>query len=166
MSVSRDIVATWRRPRTVIRRLLGMGRREDLALMFLMLACLLIFVAQWPRLQREAVLDPSVPFDARIGGALVGLLLWLPLIAYALGAISHGLARLVGGKGSWYSARLALFWSLLATAPATLLYGLVAGMIGPGPAETGVGAIAGFSVLAIWGITLWEAERAPEADRS
>jgi hypothetical protein len=36
MSVSRDIVATWRRPRRVMRRLLAQGRREDRAIMFLM----------------------------------------------------------------------------------------------------------------------------------
>jgi hypothetical protein len=35
MSVSRDIVATWRRPRRVMRSLLSQGRREDRAIMFL-----------------------------------------------------------------------------------------------------------------------------------
>jgi hypothetical protein len=57
MSVSRDIVATWRRPRTVMRSLLAQGRREDRALMFLILACGIIFVSQWPVISREAALD-------------------------------------------------------------------------------------------------------------
>jgi hypothetical protein len=56
MSVSRDIVATWRRPRRVMRSLLAQGRREDRAIMFLMLACGIIFVSQWPVISREAAL--------------------------------------------------------------------------------------------------------------
>ncbi|MBF9036321.1 YIP1 family protein [Rhodobacterales bacterium HKCCE2091] len=163
MPVSSDIVATWRRPRAVVRRLLSMGRREDRALMFLMAACGLIFVAQWPPLRRAAFEDPSIPFDARIGGALLAWLLWMPLIAYAIAALTHLVARVFGGRGTWYSARLAFFWSLLASTPAWLFHGLVAGFIGPGPAEILAGALVLFSVLGIWGLALWEAERAPEA---
>ncbi|MEM9754660.1 MAG: YIP1 family protein [Pseudomonadota bacterium] len=162
MAVTDDIVATWRRPRRVMRKLLEPGRREDRAIMFLMIACLLIFVGQWPRLQREALLDPSVPFDARVGGALMGIILLLPLFAYAIAALSHLIARLFGGRGSWYSARLAFFWTLLASAPATLLFGLVSGFIGPGPATSLVGGLALAAILTIWGLTLYEAERAPE----
>jgi hypothetical protein len=36
-----------------------MGRREDRALAMLIAACLVIFVAQWPRLSREAYLAPD-----------------------------------------------------------------------------------------------------------
>ena len=35
-----------------------------------MLACALIFVAQWPRLSRAAFLDPSIELNARLAGAL------------------------------------------------------------------------------------------------
>ena len=163
MAVSTDIVATWWRPRRVMRKLLAMGRREDRALMFLMLACGLIFVAQWPQLSRAAHLDPSVPLDARIGGALFAWLFWVPLVAYALAALTRLAARVLGGQGTWYSARLALFWSLLATTPAWLLYGLVAGFIGPGPAQQIVGAGLLLAFFAIWGISLRESEREPEA---
>ena len=54
MSVTTDIVRTWRRPRLVMRDLLAQGRREDRAIAFLMISCFLIFVAQWPRLRRVA----------------------------------------------------------------------------------------------------------------
>jgi hypothetical protein len=164
MSVSRDIVATWRRPRAVMQRLLAQGRREDRALAFLIGACLLIFVAQWPRLSREAYFDPSIPLDARIGGALMGWLLLAPLMAYGLAALSHLIARVFRGSGTWYSARLALFWTMLATTPAWLLLGLVAGFIGPGPAQMGVGLLLVLAFLTIWGICLREAERGPEAE--
>jgi hypothetical protein len=163
MSVSRDIVATWTGPRRVMRRLLDQGRREDRALVFVMGACFLIFVAQWPRLSREAYLDPSVPLDARIGGALMGWLLIAPLAAYGLAAFSHAVARLFRGVGTWYSARLALFWTMLATTPAWLFYGLVTGFIGPGPASTAVGLVLLLAFGAIWGMSLWEAETEAEA---
>jgi hypothetical protein len=50
-------------------------------------------------------------------------------------------ARLVGGQGSAYGARLALFWAFLASAPVLLLYGLVAGFIGAGAALSAVGIL-------------------------
>ncbi|RMA41904.1 YIP1 family protein [Rhodophyticola porphyridii] len=162
MAVTTDIVQSWRRPRRVIRRLLDMGRREDRALVYLVLACLLIFVAQWPRLQREAILMPERPLDALIGAALFGWLFIAPLLFYAIGMLSHLVARMLGGKGTGYSARLALFWSLLATSPAFLFYGMVAGFIGPGPAQTMVGAGLLLAFVVIWGMTLIEAEQAPE----
>ncbi|QBY00412.1 YIP1 family protein [Rhodophyticola sp. CCM32] len=162
MTVTTDIVQSWRRPRRVLRRLLDTGRREDRALVYLMLACLLIFVAQWPRLQREAVLSTDVPLEALIAGALFGWLFVAPLAIYGLGTLSHLLARILGGQGSNYSARLALFWSLLATSPGFLFHGLVMGMIGPGPAQTVVGFALLLAFLVIWGMTLIEAEQAPE----
>ena len=162
MAVTTDIVQSWRRPRRVIRRLLDMGRREDRALVYLILACLLIFVAQWPRLQREAILMPERPLDALIGAALFGWLFIAPLLFYAIGMLSHLVARMLGGKGTGYSARLALFWSLLATSPAFLFYGIVAGFIGPGPPQTLGGAGLLLAFVVIWGMTLIEAEQAPE----
>lgn len=163
MAVTTDIVATWRRPGAVMRRLLSMGRREDRALAMLLAACLIIFVAQWPRLSREVFFDPSVPLEARLGGALFGWFFIFPLLAYALAAASHVLALLVRGRGTWYSSRLALFWSLLATSPAFLFYGMVAGFIGPGPEQRIAGGVLVVAFLAIWGLSLREAEREPEA---
>ena len=52
MSISNDVFRAWVRPRAVMRRLLDAGERENRALAILMAGCLLIFVAQWPRLVR------------------------------------------------------------------------------------------------------------------
>jgi hypothetical protein len=149
-----------------MRRLLAQGKREDRALVFLIGACLMIFVAQWPRIAREAHLAPegAAPLDARLSITFFTMLMIWPLMAYGLAALSHLVARLFRGRGSWYSARLALFWSLLATTPAWLLYGLVSGFIGPGPAERLTGALLLLAFGAIWGISLREAERGPEAE--
>ncbi len=90
-------------------------------------------------------------------------LFWVPLLSYALAAMSHLIAKLFGGKGTWYGARLALFWSLLAASPAWLLQGMVAGFVGPGVALQIVGAGLLLAFLSIWGICLRVAETEPEA---
>lgn len=157
-------MATWRNPRRVMRRHLATGQREDRALIFLMAACGLIFVAQWPELSRQAFLDPEIPLQARIGGALFGWLFWAPVLFYGLAAGSRIIAMPFGGKGTWFTARLALFWTLLATTPGWLFYGLISGFIGPGPAKTLVGAALLFAFLAIWGISFREAETNPTGE--
>lgn len=166
MAVTTDIVRTWRRPRNVMRDLLAMGQREDRAIAYLMVACVLIFIAQWPRLTRL-----SSGFDLPVGAdapdfdqliayeALAWLMMW-PLLFYGLAALSHLVARLFGGQGTHYTARLALFWSLLATTPIILLYGLMAGFLGPSPGTSLVGAIWVVAFAVIWMISLVEAERA------
>lgn len=159
MAVTLDILKGWRSPRALIRVKLGQGIREDRALAVLMGACLLFFVAQWPRLSREAFLHPEVPLDARMGGALMGWVFIAPLFFYALGAVSHLVARLFGGRGTWFSARLALFWALLVVSPLALLNGLVAGFIGAGPAATVVGLLVLGGFLYLWISMLIEAER-------
>lgn len=159
MAVTTDILRSWRAPRMVVRRHLDGPVREDRALVFLMLACLLVFVGQWPAAARRAALDPAgAPLEAQIGAALMGWLIIAPLAFYALAALVRLVASALGGQGSWYTARMALFWSLLAVSPVWLLHGLVAGLIGPGPELTTVGAVllAGFAL--IWGAGLWESE--------
>ncbi|MEX5728860.1 hypothetical protein Ga0609869_002213 [Rhodovulum iodosum] len=158
MAVSREIFATWRAPRTVMRRQLAGGQREERALVYLMAACLMIFVSTLPGLARDAYLDPSVPLEARIGGALVAWMFLAPLIFYVLAAVGHLLARLFGGRGTWFGARLALFWTLLAVSPLWLLQGLVAGLIGPGAALALVSSVLAVAFLAIWLLSLAEAE--------
>ena len=131
MAVTTNISATYRGPGRVMRRLLDMGHREDRALAYLMGGCAVMFIAQLPRLSREAHLQGG-DLDMLMGGALLGWIFIAPLALYLVGALSHLVAKLFGGKGSFYGARLALFWALLAASPLFLLNGLVAGFIGPG----------------------------------
>ena len=131
MPVAADIVATYRGPRRVMRRLLGMGTREDRALAVLMAGCVIVFIGQWPRLAREAHLTGQ-ELNPLLGGALMAWVFIAPLLLYALALISHLVARALGGKGTGYGARMALFWAFLAASPLILLHGLVAGFIGPG----------------------------------
>ena len=157
MAVTADMVRTYRAPRAVVRDLLAQGRREDRALIILFLACGLIFVAQWPRLSREAFLT-DLPLDMLVGAALFGWGFVAPLALYLIAGISHLAARPFGGRGDAFGARLALFWALLAAAPLWLLHGLVAGFVGPGPAQSLVGFAALAAFLWFWVAGLVEAE--------
>lgn len=161
MAVTRDITATYRGPGAVIRRLLSDGRREDRALGFILFAGVLTFVAQAPWQARAAFYDPSVPQEARLYWSAFFFIFLLPLLAYALAALLHLIARVLGGKGSFYGARLALFWSLLAATPLALLTGLTAGFIGPGLETTAIGLLWGAVFLWFLVRSLMVAESAP-----
>lgn len=158
MSVARDILRSYRAPGEVIAGHLRAPRREERALAMLIVACALIFVAQWPRLAREAA-TTDMPFEVLFGGALMAWIFIAPLLLYGLAALSHLLARAFGGQGDWVGARLALFWALLATAPLWLLWGLVAGFIGPGTIRDVAGLALLSAFAAIWGTGLAAAER-------
>lgn len=119
-----------------------------------MLACLLIFIAQMPRLSRDAALDPSAGFAERASGDLLFWMIFAPLACYGLAAVSHMLARMFGGQGDWYDARLALFWALLAASPLWLLRGMVAGFLGRGLTLDLVGTLALGGFLTLWLIGL------------
>ncbi len=131
MPVTSDIVATYLRPRKVFHRLLQMGAREDRALAILMAGCAVMFIAQMPRLARQAHLSGE-ELNPLMGATLMAWVFIAPLLLYSLAFLSHLLARAIGGKNSGFGARLALFWTLLAASPVALLYGLVAGFVGPG----------------------------------
>lgn len=154
MSVIGDIFGTYRAPRRVLARRIGDRAREDRALAVLIGACVLIFVAQWPRLAREAYLDPSIGFDARLAGAMFAWVFIVPLAAYVVSALVRGVFRLAGRPATGYAVRMALFWGLLAAAPMFLLTGLTAGFVGPGAVLTLVGGLAVAALVVFWGAGL------------
>lgn len=147
MPVTADITATYRGPGRVMRKLLGMGAREDRALAFLMGFCVIAFIAQLPRLARQAHLQGE-DLSMLMAGALMGSVFILPLLLYALAWATHLVRRVLGRAGTSYGARLALFWSLLASTPVLLLYGLVGGFIGQGPALQLIGIV--WVVIFLW----------------
>ncbi len=165
MTVSTDILRTWRAPRQVMRRLLEMGQREDRALAFLMAACLLIFIGQWPRLVRlsEGIgvsAGAEVPELSRlISYEFVSWIVVWPLMFYIIAGISHLVAKVLGGKGTWFGARLALFWALLASSPAMLLYGLLMGFNGAAIGTQLVGMVWLGALVLFWILGLIEAEK-------
>ena len=131
MAATQDIVATYRRPGAVMRRLLGQGKREDRALIFLMVGCLMVFVGQTPRLARQAFVEET-DLGMLMGASLMAWLFIAPLLLYAIAALSFMLGRALRSGITAFGARMALFWALLASSPLVLLWGLTAGFVGPG----------------------------------
>lgn len=148
MSLTADILATYRAPDRTVGRLIASGPREDRSLAMLMGAALLIFVARAPVLARASALDPSVPLQAKLGISLFALLFMVPLLAYAVAGLLHLGARALGRTGEGWRARIALFWSLLAIAPAMLGQGLI-------EAFAGNGALSQITGLVVFGLFLW-----------
>ena len=117
------VLQSWVAPRRVVRGLSAMPEGTKLAV--LMAAMLVFLIAQAPANARLAQIDPAVPFQARMGGAMLAVMFMMPVLAYAL--------------------------ALLAVAPAMLLAGLVAGLVGQGPGLTVARAVCGLGFLMIWG---------------
>jgi hypothetical protein len=157
MTVTTDLVATWRAPRAALRRHLARGQSEPFVFTLLLVFLILAFVGQWPEASREAFLagDPSAA--PRILGRGLAVLATIPLW-YGLAALSRIVAGALGGRGTWYAARVALFWALATVSPLMLLQGLVAGMIGPGPGLWLVSGVVGIAFLWLWLTMLHEAE--------
>ena len=158
MAVTTDILSSWRSPRAAIRRHLARGRSEPFAFSLLFVFLLLAFVGQWPQASREAFLAQEPSAAPRLLGRALAVLATIP-VWYGLAALSRLIARVLGGQGGWYGARLALFWALATVSPLMLLQGLVAGMIGPGPALWLVSVAVGLGFLWLWLTMLHEVER-------
>jgi hypothetical protein len=158
MAITTDIVDSYRAPGRVLRRQLSRGANEGRALMLLMLGCAMMFVAQWPRLSREAALDPDVPREALFVAALNGWIFIMPILLYLLAPVPHLIAKGFGGKGSWFDARMALFWAIVAASPVWLFQGIVAGFLGAGLVKTVLALVAIGAFFYIWVGGVREAE--------
>jgi hypothetical protein len=160
MALVSDIVESWRAPRRVLRSHLARPKSEAFLFTFLFTLLLLAFVAQWPVAARMVYLQPEVPMEQRMFAAGLGLLATIPLW-YGVAALSRLVARALGGTGTWYSARLALFWALVTITPGMLLMGTVISFLGQGPQANGLGALIAAVFLMFWIIMLHETEKAP-----
>lgn len=167
MAITTDILESWRRPSAVIRRKLARGENEAGALVTLMGACALFFVARWPALSRQAWENAQTglpPTEAATLQTLLGINMFAmifvaPFLFYTVALLSYGVLRLFRSPIRPYGARLALFWALLAISPAVLFQGLVAGFSGPGPALTLVAMLVMGAFLWLWLLMLREAAR-------
>jgi len=162
MGVAADILRSLRHgPRAVVREQLAQGPNESRALAFLMIGCALVFVAQWPRLMREAQLTGD-DFTRLVAYALLGWLTIWPLAFYGLSALAHAISRGTGGQGTPFGARIALFWSWLASSPLALLTGLLAGLTGASVLTNLAGALWMLIFVAFWALSQREVSRPSE----
>lgn len=132
MALTSDIVATYKGPGRVVARFLAQGRNEVRALLFLLIAGMIMFIAGMPYQARVAQLDPDIPLQARMYWSGFFFILILPILIYLFALIILGLARIARRQVTGYEIRFTLIWALLASSPVMLLLGLIAGFIGPG----------------------------------
>lgn len=147
-----DFYLTFYAPRAVARKQLARGVSEPGLLAMVGLASLLAFFIALPNLtSRYSDLDSGeTSIQGFLGAFLVAYLLFGPLFLYGIAALARICAHLFGGRGSWHSARLALFWALLVMQPIVLLVRLVA----DNSPAVGVSAflppVSGVIFLTIW----------------
>ena len=158
MAVTSEIVASWRKPRAGLRRHLDRGVSEPFAFSLLLVFLIVAFVGQWPSAAREAFVAGDGSAIPRIFARALSVLATIPLW-YGLAALSRLVAKAFKGQGTWYSARVALFWALATVSPLMLLQGTVAGMIGPGAGLTAINLVLAAAFLYLWINMLVEAER-------
>lgn len=132
MALTQDIMATYKGPGRVVARFLAQGRNEVRALLFLLIAGVLMFVASAPYQAREAQLDPDVPLAARMYWSAFLYVFMMPIFVYLFAVVIWGLARIARRQVTGFEIRFTLIWALLASTPVLLLMGLTAGFIGTG----------------------------------
>lgn len=166
MSVTASLVRSFRAPRQVIRGLRGDEgeRREARILVYLMIACALIFVAQWPRLAREAHFDETRPLEALMAGALFAWIFVAPLLFYGLSMVLTLILKLANRAVQGFDVRLAVFWSLLVASPFVLLNGLTNGMVATAGASALTGILAAGIFLFVLGAGIRVALEARRAE--
>ena len=167
MSTVTAILRTYRAPREVMATHRAAGADEASGLTWLFVACILFFVARLPEVSRQSHLAGLEGVDTPVASLALplfyGTVLMAPLMFLLIAALSHLIARVFGGKGTWRGARLALFWSLLCTTPFVLFQGLIAGFIGPGAALTAASLLVFSVFIVIWMYCLIEMESQTEA---
>lgn len=149
-----SILRGWRAPRAAMAREVARGLSEGRALVHLMLACFLLFMASLPNaLAAARTLD--IP-DAVAGAVSAHAFAWFalaPFLAYGFAALVHLAVRGFGGRGGFLGARAAVFWSLLLAAPLALAVALIAAAAEiAAPGLLPWLAPLGYAVLAAW---LW-----------
>lgn len=146
MSVTRDILACYSRPRAVFeRRTTG---DEGTALTYVIVAGIIVFTGLLPGLARQAHLSPEDGNLPSLGySAFLGAVFIAPLVMYVFSMIIWLILRLAGADLSGVRVRLVLFWSYLAVAPVMLLRGLTEGFVGSGSALAVVSAATGIAFL-------------------
>jgi hypothetical protein len=152
-SLTGAVLSAYRDPRGAMRRQVAAGPAEARALAWLMLACLLYWVASVPEAARGATrVAAEDPVTAVLAANLFGFMVLAPLIFYGWAGVLHLGARAFGGTGGFAGARAALFWTLLLGAPLALALAALGTLdeAVPALARWDVSAWLGYAALAYW----------------
>ena len=138
MSVVSNVLYTYRSPSKAFERMYARPDSEATSLGYLMGACFLTYVAQWPYLARQAHLE-EFNLQTNLAASLLAWLLIAPLLLYTLAIVLYFFHKFFKGSKSSAQIRMGLFWSFLAATPIMMLFGLVKGFLGHGTAASIVG---------------------------
>ena len=124
-----EIVAAYRDLPGAARRKLDEQPRDPQLLVWILVASIMGFVAGLPDAMRDArALERPDAVAGVLSGRLFAAIFLTPLMVYLVGFLSHLVARVFGGQGDFWSARVALVWALVVAIPLVLLGGLVQGV--------------------------------------
>ena len=151
------IAAAWVDFRASTARELAEDPGEPRLLAYALGGCLILWLARAPEvLARDmaqaaaAGVAPTAP-AMLLTAHLVSMLFFTPLMLYGVAALSRLVLRGFGGTGDWKATRTAVFWSLLAAAPAFLLAALIGQALSlSGQAQAGTAAGAAGGVVWLW----------------
>ena len=138
MSIVSNVIRTYRSPSNAFELMYARPANEATSLGYLMGACFLTYVAQWPYLARQAHLE-EFNLQTSLAASLLAWLLIAPLLLYTLAIVLYFFHKLFKGSKSSAQIRMGFFWSFLAATPIMMLFGLVKGFLGDGTAENIVG---------------------------
>ena len=138
MSVVSNVLYTYRSPSKAFELMYTRPANEATSLGYLMGACFLTYVAQWPYLARQAHLE-EFNLQTSLAASLLAWLLIAPLLLYTLAIVLYFFHKFFKGSKTSAQIRVGLFWSFLAATPLLMLFGLVKGFLGHGTAESIVG---------------------------
>jgi len=164
VSLLSDIVRTYSDPSAVVAKKISGGIGERQVLGYLVGALLISFLVRVP--EQIAIAQSGITgatTDALVGGLFAAMLIFAPLFLYLLAGLSHLVAKLFGGTGTWFGARLALFWTLLSLQPVVLALFVINIAQPPIWASRGFAAVGATMFLWIWLRTLQSVSRAPAA---
>jgi uncharacterized membrane protein len=142
------ILKTYPAPREAFRAEMAREPGEERLLAFAMLAALVTFLGNLPNL---LTMPTDAPRNALIGASLVMTLILGPIMLYCVAGLSHFVAGFFRGKGSYRSARHALFWAVIVAAPILLGYALIRIILDPLPA----GSWAILPAIQLFTLWLW-----------
>ena len=124
------VIAAWPNFRQSIAKQLDAPKSEARLLAYVYIASFLGFVASIPEVAALASRTEATLVQLMFG-RLFSALFFAPLFFYMLAGSSHFLLKLFGGKGSYYDARLALFWALLVATPLLLVLSVLRAFLPP-----------------------------------
>ena len=96
MSVVSNVIYTYRSPSKAFEFMYDRPTNEAKSLGYLMSACFLTYVAQWPYLARQAHLE-DFNLQTSLAASLLAWLLIAPLLLYVVAILVYFLHRVLGG---------------------------------------------------------------------